>query len=99
MSKIGRNSPCPCGSGKKFKRCHGSLDSRDAAEAERMNRVVQIANMRQEARRVEVERQFGKGRPPLAFESNGYKIVAVGKDVSAPKNEGGAISWGRQACA
>lgn len=21
MSKIGRNSPCPCGSGKKFKRC------------------------------------------------------------------------------
>lgn len=22
-SKIGRNDPCPCGSGKKFKRCHG----------------------------------------------------------------------------
>jgi hypothetical protein len=22
-SKIGRNEPCPCGSGKKFKRCHG----------------------------------------------------------------------------
>ena len=22
--KIGRNEPCPCGSGKKFKRCHGS---------------------------------------------------------------------------
>ena len=21
-SKIGRNDPCPCGSGKKFKRCH-----------------------------------------------------------------------------
>ena len=21
--KIGRNEPCPCGSGKKFKRCHG----------------------------------------------------------------------------
>jgi uncharacterized protein YecA (UPF0149 family) len=21
---IGRNDPCPCGSGKKFKRCHGS---------------------------------------------------------------------------
>ncbi len=25
MAKIGRNSPCPCGSGKKFKRCCGSL--------------------------------------------------------------------------
>ena len=23
--KIGRNEPCPCGSGKKYKRCHGSL--------------------------------------------------------------------------
>ncbi len=22
--KIGKNQPCPCGSGKKFKRCHGS---------------------------------------------------------------------------
>jgi preprotein translocase subunit SecA len=21
--KIGRNKPCPCGSGKKFKKCHG----------------------------------------------------------------------------
>ena len=24
IQKIGRNDPCPCGSGKKFKRCHGS---------------------------------------------------------------------------
>ena len=22
-SKIGRNEPCPCGSGKKYKQCHG----------------------------------------------------------------------------
>lgn len=22
--KIGRNEPCPCGSGKKYKHCHGS---------------------------------------------------------------------------
>jgi preprotein translocase subunit SecA len=25
-SKIGRNQPCPCGSGKKFKNCHGVLE-------------------------------------------------------------------------
>ena len=25
--KVGRNEPCPCGSGKKFKQCHGSLAS------------------------------------------------------------------------
>ncbi|MBF8267641.1 MAG: hypothetical protein HW388_1149 [Dehalococcoidia bacterium] len=23
MTKVGRNQPCPCGSGKKYKRCHG----------------------------------------------------------------------------
>ena len=22
--KVGRNDPCPCGSGKKFKKCHGA---------------------------------------------------------------------------
>jgi preprotein translocase subunit SecA len=22
--KVGRNDPCPCGSGKKFKNCHGA---------------------------------------------------------------------------
>jgi preprotein translocase subunit SecA len=25
--KVGRNEPCPCGSGKKFKHCHGTLQS------------------------------------------------------------------------
>ena len=23
-SSVGRNDPCPCGSGKKFKKCHGA---------------------------------------------------------------------------
>ncbi|WP_423195953.1 MULTISPECIES: preprotein translocase subunit SecA [unclassified Cupriavidus] len=26
MPKVGRNDPCPCGSGKKFKQCHGRLN-------------------------------------------------------------------------
>ena len=25
MPKVGRNDPCPCGSGKKYKQCHGQL--------------------------------------------------------------------------
>jgi preprotein translocase subunit SecA len=25
MARVGRNEPCPCGSGKKFKHCHGQL--------------------------------------------------------------------------
>jgi len=24
-SKVGRNDPCPCGSGKKYKKCHGKI--------------------------------------------------------------------------
>ncbi len=27
IPKVGRNEPCPCGSGKKFKHCHGALAS------------------------------------------------------------------------
>ena len=27
-NKIGRNDPCPCGSGKKLKKCHGSIQKR-----------------------------------------------------------------------
>ena len=32
--KIGRNDPCPCGSGPKFKKCHGAAleDENSAAE-------------------------------------------------------------------
>ncbi len=26
-SRVGRNDPCPCGSGKKYKKCHGRLDA------------------------------------------------------------------------
>jgi preprotein translocase subunit SecA len=25
MPRVGRNDPCPCGSGKKYKQCHGQL--------------------------------------------------------------------------
>ena len=29
MPKVGRNDPCPCGSGKKYKQCHGQLAADD----------------------------------------------------------------------
>jgi preprotein translocase subunit SecA len=25
LPRVGRNEPCPCGSGKKYKQCHGKL--------------------------------------------------------------------------
>jgi hypothetical protein len=27
QQKPGRNDPCPCGSGKKYKKCHGATES------------------------------------------------------------------------
>jgi hypothetical protein len=33
MAKIGRNQPCPCGSGLKYKKCHGSPGSEATTEA------------------------------------------------------------------
>ncbi|MEB2310485.1 MAG: preprotein translocase subunit SecA [Sorangiineae bacterium] len=30
--KIGRNDPCPCGSGKKFKKCHGAMLDEDEGD-------------------------------------------------------------------
>lgn len=30
MPSIGRNEPCPCGSGKKYKNCHGPIDAEQA---------------------------------------------------------------------
>ena len=33
MSSVGRNNPCPCGSGKKYKHCHGNQTSPVAANS------------------------------------------------------------------
>lgn len=33
MQKIGRNEPCPCGSGRKYKKCHGNVTSGSSPEA------------------------------------------------------------------
>ena len=32
-SKVGRNDPCPCGSGKKYKKCHMGKDLEDSGES------------------------------------------------------------------
>jgi uncharacterized protein YecA (UPF0149 family) len=30
--KVGRNDPCPCGSGKKYKKCHGKDEEAAASD-------------------------------------------------------------------
>jgi Tfp pilus assembly protein PilF len=50
----GRNDPCPCGSGKRFKQCHGSAESPDALarqgiEAHRRNDVAAAEKLYRQA--------------------------------------------------
>ena len=79
---------CPCGSGKKYKRCHGTGSANQpppTADAA-MQHVAQISLMRHEARRKEMEAQFGLGRPPISLELNGYRLVAVGPELHWSKS-------------
>jgi hypothetical protein len=85
MSKIGRNALCSCGSGKKYKRCCGAIgpathssQSRSTPEFPR-NALLEFS--RQEAREYQRRLMQGLGRPIISFESNGYRLVAVGNEI------------------
>lgn len=86
--KVGRNAPCPCGSGKKYKRCHGAI-SQDGNAAAQVPMVMRAPVMRAQpeiarqleemkARQVQRERQQGLGRPIISTEAHEHRIVAVG---------------------
>lgn len=87
--KIGRNDLCPCGSGKKYKKCHGWLsggvpaNSRqlDAAESEFKQKIAEL-----EARQKQREQQQGLGRPIISTLFKGYRMVAVGSMIHWSKN-------------
>lgn len=76
---VGRNDPCPCLSGLKYKKCCGkrspSEPSPGMVDDEKMLRILAEA----ETRRLEEERAFGRARPPVSAEYQGYRFVAVGK--------------------
>ena len=71
-SKIGRNDRCPCGSGAKFKRCHGKLENIDM-----MNDLRGKALSEAKATQILQEQQQGLGRPVISTLHKGFRIVAV----------------------
>lgn len=77
MSKIGRNDICPCGSGKKYKRCHIGKPLVDPRSPEFLQRAADLLE-----RRVRAERRrrqtFGNVRPIIHADAWGKKLVAVG---------------------
>jgi hypothetical protein len=84
MSRIGRNTHCPCGSGKKYKHCCGKLTAGTSQAAGPTPEAIAQMNVqfgRHEAREHQRRMLQGLGRPIISFENNGYRVVAVGKQI------------------
>jgi hypothetical protein len=83
-AKIGRNDPCPCRSGKKFKKCClGAAESRGAEGTIPPPDVLHFAREMQRGGEEEKTRtaRFGKVRPEIAAEFAGRTFVAVGSKL------------------
>ncbi len=76
INKIGRNEPCPCNSGKKYKKCCGNFTHKDVIPAE----VIKNLEKYQKSQRL-----YGDVRPPISLEFKGYKMVAVGNQIHYSK--------------
>lgn len=85
--KIGRNAPCFCGSGRKFKRCHGGVQhtlpillARDRVEKE----IIEQGRRHFEKHKVQElqrQKQQGLGRPIISIDHKGFRFVAVGNKL------------------
>jgi len=80
----GRNERCQCGSGKKYKHCHGSPEALDRLErAFGAGEAHVRAHQAAEKRRIE---QQGLGKPIISAEFQDHRFVAVGNKVHFSKN-------------
>lgn len=80
MTRFPVNAPCPCGSGKKFKKC-----CRDIHEGAAQLRARIEADGRRRAEHID---RYGKVRPPIHAELRGQRYVAVGSEIfGAPASE------------
>lgn len=87
MPKIGRNQPCPCGSGKKYKKCHGSFAAAEVGSSipSGLDAAWKAHLRKAEARRVQREKQQGLGRSIISCEHAGYRMVAVANTMHCSK--------------
>jgi SEC-C motif len=79
MAKIGRNHPCPCGSDKKFKHCHGTISGSPKLYFDEFSFQSRLREI--EAQNAQREMQQGLGRPIISANLNGQRIVAVGNRI------------------
>ncbi len=83
MAKIGRNAPCPCGSGRKYKHCCGvtSDAQRRGPKPVAFEELPQSARkeiLRTHLKMEEERRKFGHVPPLVSAEMNGYRIIGIG---------------------
>jgi SEC-C motif len=84
MAKIGRNQPCPCGSGTKFKKCCGAYDKTSPPRAlnPRMDAAIAQKIREMNAREQQRQKQQGLGRGIVSWETGtGHRMVAVANRV------------------
>ncbi|MHB8095019.1 MAG: YecA family protein, partial [Candidatus Aminicenantales bacterium] len=81
MKKIGRNDPCPCGSGKKYKKCclmiHGILENRFHQPPAH---ILDELNMKLLAERIK-QNKYGMVRPIIQDDFDGNRFIAVGNEL------------------
>src|SRR6266568_2250063 len=53
MTPVGRNAPCPCGSGKRYKECHGAIPVPGTAEPPMLAERSWVPQVMQEALRAQ----------------------------------------------
>jgi tetratricopeptide (TPR) repeat protein len=49
MTPVGRNAPCPCGSGKRYKECHGAILASGTAESPALAQPASVSQIMREA--------------------------------------------------
>jgi SEC-C motif len=77
----GRNERCKCGSGRKYKHCHGSHDYR-----QHVAQAISAELALQQAAQLQRRNQQGLGRPIISAEVGDVRFVAVKNRVFWSKN-------------
>ena len=91
---VGRNDPCPCGSGLKYKKCHGSstqikqskiIETKDIKLPDCLSLDVQRQFFEYKLKDQKHKKLFGETRPAISMDFHDYKFVAVGNQVHYSK--------------
>lgn len=85
VTRVGRNQACPCGSGQKYKRCHGRIDDSPVARPTPFHGAVPphvlAAFHAKETEHQNFLSDHGAGKGIISSEVNGMRFVAAGKSL------------------